>query len=81
MTRPGYAANSTGAGTVTMTVADSVAVENGADGVLVAGANATAIVSGSSLVRNGSADLSQVAGRCPHRGQQCGDRARGSRHS
>jgi hypothetical protein len=58
----GFAANSTGAGTVTMTVADSAAVENGTDGVFVAGANATGIVSGSSLVRNASSDLVQAVG-------------------
>lgn len=46
-------------GTVTMTVANSMAVENGSHGVFVSGTNATAIVSGSSLVGNGVDDLNQ----------------------
>ena len=48
-------------GTVILTVADSVATENLANGVFVSGTNATAIVSGSSLVRNFGADFAQAA--------------------
>jgi hypothetical protein len=44
-----------------MTVADSIAAENGVAGVQVSGNNATAVVSGSSLVRNSAADLLQSA--------------------
>ena len=53
----------TSLGTATMTVTDSLAADNGSGaGVYVSGANATAIVSGSSLVRNRLADLDQQSG-------------------
>jgi hypothetical protein len=44
-----------------MTVADSVAAENGQAGVQASGTNATAVVSGSWLVRNATVDLLQSA--------------------
>jgi hypothetical protein len=57
----GFVANSGNVGNVTMTVADSVAAENGQAGVQASGTNATAVVSGSWLVRNATVDLLQSA--------------------
>jgi hypothetical protein len=57
----GLLANSFNLGNITMTVADSIAAENGFAGVQVSGSNATVVVSGSSLVRNMGADLLQSA--------------------
>jgi hypothetical protein len=53
-----FAASSSGTtGTITISIADSIGVENDGNGVAAIGANVTAIVSGSSLVRNTLADL------------------------
>lgn len=57
----GFVANSYNLGTVTMTVADSVAIENSSWGAQASGTNTTAVVSGSTFARNSSADLLQSA--------------------
>ncbi len=57
----GFVANSFNIGNITMTVADSVAIENMSWGAQASGANATAVVSGSTFVRNLGADLLQSA--------------------
>ena len=57
----GFLANNLNVGTINMTVADSIATENGVAGVQASGTNTTAIVSGSSLVRNSAADFLQSA--------------------
>ncbi|MEO8675356.1 MAG: right-handed parallel beta-helix repeat-containing protein [Casimicrobiaceae bacterium] len=55
----GFAANTTGVGTITMTVADSEATENGGNGLAILGVNAVGIVSNTALVHNAFADLGQ----------------------
>jgi len=57
----GFVANSFNLGSITMTLADSVAIENASWGVQASGTNTTAVVSGSTFVRNSSADLLQSA--------------------
>jgi hypothetical protein len=60
-TDAGFVGNSYNVGTITMALADSTAAENGGAGVQISGTNATAMVSGSSLVHNAGADLLQSA--------------------
>jgi hypothetical protein len=56
----GFVADSMSLGTITIVIADAIAAENAGVGVYISGANATAIVSGSSLVRNWGVDLLQA---------------------
>jgi len=55
----GFAANTFNLGTAFLTVSDSSSLENNANGVFINGTNATAIVTGSTLARNGIQDLAQ----------------------
>jgi len=58
----GFGANSFDVGTAFLTVADSAALENDGNGVVVNGANATGIVNNSTLARNLGFDLDQKGG-------------------
>lgn len=58
----GFGANSFGVGTAFLTVAESVALENDGNGVVVNGTNAIGIVNNSTLARNLGFDLDQKGG-------------------
>jgi hypothetical protein len=61
-TNNGYVVIGTGAGHIAMVVDRTTIDTNGVDGVVAAGANASVLVTGSTLTNNGGTGLAQLAG-------------------